>query len=402
MEQYVAVDKQSITINIDGKAVINAGFGDNVAPKRKYSWTSANPAIADVVAGENNTATVTGKTAGTTEIKISSPDGEIFAITKVTVTNKKGDGITRILAIGNSFSEDAIESYLYNIAKAAGEKVIIGNLYIGGASLDMHWQNAQNNSAAYDFRKIDADGKKTNKPNTSIQAALTAENWDYISFQQVSNNSGQFPTFQTPLPNLYNFVKGKATNVNAKYVLHQTWAYAQNSTHDGFVNYGNDQMTMYSAIVNAYSQAKSLINADLVIPVGTAIQNGRTSLIEDKFTRDGYHLDENVGRYTAALTWFETIFNKSAVGNLFKPNSVTDYHARVAQHAAHFAVQKPNEVTEMLEFQGVGLLRGPVYIGFGMNNTAQGWNGFLGESGNVGSVINNLKEFGGRSTGVDI
>lgn len=402
LEQFVTVDKQSIKLNRGGQAVLNASFGDNVIPKRTYIWTSADPAIADVAAGENYTATITAKAPGTTEIRISSPDGEIFAIAKVIVSNVQGDGITKILAIGNSFSEDALEYYLYDVAKAAGETVMIGNLYIGGASLDMHWQNAQNNTAGYDFRKIDTEGKKTNKANTSIATALAAEDWDYISFQQVSNNSGQFPTFQTPLPQLYNYVKTKATNKEVKYILHQTWAYAQNSTHDGFVNYGNDQMTMYAAIASAYHQAKTLINTDIVVPVGTAIQNGRTSLIEDKFTRDGYHLDENVGRYTAALTWFETLFGKSAVGNLYKPDGVSDYFARIAQHAAHFAIQKPNEVTEMLDYQGVGNLRGPVFIGFGMNGTADGWNGFMGESGGVGSMVTNLKEQSGRATGINI
>ncbi|MEO7313607.1 MAG: DUF4886 domain-containing protein [Ginsengibacter sp.] len=402
MEQYVTFDKQSIKLNQGQKVTINASFGENVTPKRSYTWTSMDPAIADVVGGENFSGVITGKSPGNTEIRIATPDGEIFAICKVTVTDLKGDGITKILAIGNSFSEDALEFYLYNIAKASGEPVVIGNLYIGGASLEMHGQNAQNNTAAYDFRKIDVEGKKTNKEKTSIATALAAEDWDYISFQQVSNNSGQFPTFQTTLPQLYNYIKGKATNKDVKYVLHQTWAYAQNSTHDGFANYGNDQMTMYGAIVNAYKQAKVLIGADLLVPVGTAIQNGRTSLIEDNFTRDGYHLDENVGRYTAALTWFESIFQKSAVGNLYKPNGVSDYYARIAQNAAHFAVQKPNEVTEMLEYQGVGNLRGPVFIGFGMSNPINEWNGFMGDNAGVGVTINNLKEKSGRATGITI
>ena len=40
------------------------------------------------------------------------------------------DGYIRILAIGNSFSEDAIESHLYELAKESGKTVIVGNLYI--------------------------------------------------------------------------------------------------------------------------------------------------------------------------------------------------------------------------------------------------------------------------------
>lgn len=38
----------------------------------------------------------------------------------------------KILAVGNSFSDDGVE-YLDELARAAGIKLIIGNLYIGGA-----------------------------------------------------------------------------------------------------------------------------------------------------------------------------------------------------------------------------------------------------------------------------
>src|SRR5690606_4204670 len=123
---------------------------------------------------------------------------------------------------------------------------------------------------------------KATAANTSIQTALWDEDWDYISFQQESPNSGMFDTF-TPLVGLYEYVAARATNPQVKYVLHQTWAYAKNSTHSGFANYGKDQDVMYAAIVNAYNQAQDLISADRIVPAGTAIQNGRTSIIGDNF-----------------------------------------------------------------------------------------------------------------------
>ena len=47
------------------------------------------------------------------------------------------DGILKILTIGNSFSDDTMQ-YLYKVAKSAGvEKIKLGNLYIGGCSLDL-------------------------------------------------------------------------------------------------------------------------------------------------------------------------------------------------------------------------------------------------------------------------
>lgn len=50
-----------------------------------------------------------------------------------------------------------------------------------------------------------------------------------------------------------------------------------------FKNYDNDQMTMYCAIVNAVNEAASDQNISIIIPAGTAIQNGRTSFIGRQF-----------------------------------------------------------------------------------------------------------------------
>ena len=49
----------------------------------------------------------------------------------------------RILAIGNSFSQDAVEQYLHELAEAEGISTIIGNMFIGGCSLERHVKNAR-------------------------------------------------------------------------------------------------------------------------------------------------------------------------------------------------------------------------------------------------------------------
>lgn len=256
------------------------------------------------------------------------------------------DSVIKILAIGNSFSEDAVEYYLHGLATAAGYKVIIGNLYIGGAPLDLHWKNAQNNAEVYEYRKVGIDGKKERFPKTSLAKALADENWNYISFQQSSPKSGLFDTFVEPLPLLFNYVKEKATHPKVKYIWHQTWAYAQNSTHNGFASYNKDQMRMYEAIADASSKVKTLVPIAIIVPAGTAIQNARTKL-GDVLCRDGYHLDLNVGRYTASCTWYETIFKKNVIGNTYKPDKVNGADALTAQQAAHKAVKKPYKVSKI-------------------------------------------------------
>ena len=207
----------------------------------------------------------------------------------------------KILAIGNSFSDDATE-HLWGILNDTGiEEVIIGNLYIGGCSLDTHWNNMRGNKAAYTFY-YHKDGKKTSSTQ-SVSYALTLHDWDYITVQQVSQNSGQTETFGN-LQNILDYINQNKTNENAKIYWHSTWAYQQNSSHSGFGNYGKDQMTMYNAIIDAYRYIDEKYSAiEGILPSGTAIQNLRTSYFGDSLTRDGYHMSYDIGRYTAALTW---------------------------------------------------------------------------------------------------
>lgn len=257
----------------------------------------------------------------------------------------------RILAIGNSFSEDAIENYLHGLGKADDVTFIIGNMFIGGCSLERHWNNANSDTAAYSYRKIDASGVKKNTANFSLSQALADENWDYISFQQASPNSGMYETYFPYLENLLTYVKGKATNPNVQYVFHMTWAYSKDVSHSGFANYGSDQMTMYKAIVDAANLAAKTVGIGIVIPSGTAIQNGRSSYIGDNYCRDGFHLNLDYGRYTAACTWYEKLTGRSVVGNTYHPTKVTPAYIEIAQKAAHYAVENPLEVTDMSEIK---------------------------------------------------
>ncbi|SOC78767.1 Ig-like domain (group 2) [Salinimicrobium sediminis] len=393
---------ESITAYTQSKVSIKPKFNLVDVPSRTYTWT-ADP--GDIISFETDPETyeieIQGLTVGTTELTITSDDGEVVGSTTVTVENEN-DGVLKILAIGNSFSEDAIEYYLHGLAKAAGEDIVIGNLYIGGAELSQHVANATANAESYSYRKIGVSGNKSTTADVSIASALADENWDYISFQQVSQYSGQYETFVEDLPALYNYVEEQVDNENVKYLLHQTWAYAQNSTHSGFVNYNNDQMTMYEAIVDAYDQAMNLIPAFAVVPSGTAIQNARTSYLGDNFNRDGYHLNE-IGRYTAASTWFEVLFSQSVVGNSYTPEAFAPIEIEIAQHAAHEAVESPGEITELTEYQsagGNGIIEDDVYINFGNSSTTAGWNtlsSFLEDA-----TVPNLTYANNEFTGIEL
>ena len=263
----------------------------------------------------------------------------------------------RVLAIGNSFSEDAVEQYLWELGKEAGVNFVIGNAYRGGWSLAAHWKDASTRAANTDYRKV-VNGRRTNMGKRTIKDIVTDEPWDVITLQQVSQEAGREESYEPSLSLMIGYVKALATNDSVRLGFHQTWAYAQDSNHGGFANYDRNQFLMYASIVAAVEEAMQNHRGDLqfYIPVGTAIQNARTTELADpvigesqpvnrELTRDGFHLNYTIGRYIAACTWFEALTGISSVGLKSRPKGVTPVQAELAQRAAHAAIEVPVAVT---------------------------------------------------------
>ena len=216
----------------------------------------------------------------------------------------------KILAIGNSFSDDAMVNYMYGILKAFGvNEIILGNMYIGGCTVETHYYNAINDSPNYIYRKNDSTsdnpGVFVNTANMKLSDALKDENWDLITLQQASHDSGMVSTYKLDQINyIFDLALKTTKNYKIQFAWHMTWAYHKNTGHSAFPKYNNDQMTMYEAICGCVNQ--NIINNDyvnFVIPAGTAIQNARTSYLGDNLTEgDGYHLN-TLGDYIAGLTW---------------------------------------------------------------------------------------------------
>ena len=80
-------------------------------------------------------------------------------------------------------------------------------------------------------------------------------------------------------------------------------AYQSDSKDEDFENYANNQQFMYENIVEVTNNSplKTHIFIMLYLLVQRS-QNLRTSIIGDKLTVDGYHLNK-IGKYAAALTW---------------------------------------------------------------------------------------------------
>ena len=250
----------------------------------------------------------------------------------------------RILSIGNSFSEDAVEQNLADLARADGRCAIIGNLYIGGCPLSRHWENVKQDKPAYRYRTIDSDGVMTTFKNFRISDAVKSMHWDVVSLQQSSPLSGKIESYEPYMQELVSWLRANLPS-DTKLMFHQTWAYSANGVRKEYANYGCDQRAMYDSIMVATKTICERYGLD-VIPAGTAIQNGRATSIRDNFCRDGYHLSHFCGRYTAASTWYEKLFSRPVRGNLYRPAHLTAEQAIICQSAASAAVKSPFSTTD--------------------------------------------------------
>ncbi len=204
-----------------------------------------------------------------------------------------------ILAIGNSFSQDATR-YLHDIARGEGVKLEVVNLYIGGCSLDRHFRNMMGDKKAY---SLEVDGHSSGI-FVSIKDALLSREWDVVTLQQVSGGSGKYETFSPYLKELSEYVRKYAPK--AKQFIHETWAYEDDSKLL-MDRYGYTKSAdMYNDLKSAYKKAAEDISADGIIKSGTLIMK----LLENgigKIHRDTFHLTLGAGRFAAGLMWYKAL-----------------------------------------------------------------------------------------------
>lgn len=225
----------------------------------------------------------------------------------------------KILAIGNSFSRDATR-YLHQVARAAGIDTKIVDLYIPGCPLEHHWSNIELNKSSYAYG---INGTIT-EITTSIDEALDEEQWDYITLQQASHDSGWLCSYEPFLGLLLEHIRGKVPN--AKIYLHETWAYEVDSPHPKFIRYNRNQQEMHERLHACYFDMAEKYGLG-IIPCGDVLQavrqipefhvpTGGLSLCRDKF-----HMSFDYGRFLLACVWAKVLLHVHVKENTYVPQS---------------------------------------------------------------------------------
>lgn len=214
-----------------------------------------------------------------------------------------------VLAIGNSFSQDALR-YLSAIAAADSMQLNTANLYAHACSLEQHVNNAAHNARLYDY---ELNGRRAER-KAGIREALSERKWDIVTLQQVSNLSVDYGTFQPYLNELAMLIKQLCPK--AKLMLHQTWAYERGCERlMKEVGYASPQQ-MTEDIMAAYEAASIALMGAGIIPSGEAFM-----LAEDRgitgLHRDTFHASLGRGRYLLGMVWYMALTGRDIMQNTF-------------------------------------------------------------------------------------
>lgn len=240
----------------------------------------------------------------------------------------------KVLMIGNSFSICALKQ-MPQVAESMGRRLDLASLYIGGCSLERHWQNvvAATNAEFRPYRfDRTTDGKKVvEKGKANIPDALVLDKWDIVTLQQASHFSWRPESYEPFGGNLVAKIRELAPQ--AKIVVQETWSYPPwDKRLKGF---GFDQVEMYVRLRDAYAAFAGKYGFD-VIPVGTAAEfvPDRNSL----FTKPDFHFNRD-GEYLQGLAFTAKLFGVDVRKCAYRPSWMDAARAEEIKAAVMDAIE---------------------------------------------------------------
>lgn len=262
-----------------------------------------------------------------------------------------------VLTIGNSFSI-CLEKALPDAVKSVpGCDIHLESIYIGGCSLERHWNNIVTEEANPADRYFD---------DFTYKEKIQSREWDFVSIQQNSPNSWRPETYFPFAQQLYDYVHQYAPT--AEIVFQQTWSYrADDERMKEWGFSGNEDM--FQKVKSSYANAAGKLGIR-VIPVGEAIQlarqtqpGGYEQLDRSKWTYpnlpdmsryfcgnlkwedentlegDSYHLNER-GRYLQACVWFAFLFDRPATDITWVPAGISAEDAEFMRKTAQEVIER--------------------------------------------------------------
>ena len=213
----------------------------------------------------------------------------------------------KILAFGNSYSNDAY-AWLYLILKSAGyDEVVLGHISNGGCNINNHWSNVDddvtNDYNAWCSVNDNGTGRlyavnESLSLRDAYRLTIAEQEWDYVVIQHGPNHVQVRETY-SHLRDLLDFIKENLTSKKAKFIYHMVWKYNDTVAGGSTAAFYDDIIDITKNIVLKNEEFTG------VIPAATMRQNIMTSHLTDKdIARDYGHMSLGLGRYALGLLWY--------------------------------------------------------------------------------------------------
>ena len=251
----------------------------------------------------------------------------------------------KILAIGNSYAQNTL-IFLHVMLKQLGiptANIKIVNAYVPGGGLSTHAGFIRSNNWSGTNEYGDPVFEKQTFPditstssniiwtrNVTLRDIIKEENWDVITLQSVTTGweNPVFPsTAYADMECVLDFIRTEsAPHTNYKVGWHSTWASGQ--TSDNPLAWTQRICTIDQNNIAPKLKPNSGAYFDYIIPVGTAIQNGRKffggsvlnsasptyGLKPPEYGYTDYDHLNNVGCYLAGAMWIKVITGYDITG----------------------------------------------------------------------------------------
>lgn len=278
-----------------------------------------------------------------------------------------------ILFIGNSLSRN-VSTYVRSITSDLGYKTVVGNAYINDRGMRTFYIKTEKNARSFHYMEDVNNGMNLLKTSGhslwKMSEVLGRRKWDLVIINGQSAGTGQpFRCFENGDVNGVNYLEYigdyvKAKRPGAKYAYMMTWAYENGTDESGFTFYDNDQGTMYRAICDAtrliinggMKRVGDMVydfpgtrNVDFIIPMGTVIQNARTTFYGGTLTADGKHMADGIGKYLGSLTIAKCLglpVNNLRRVNAYGTAAVSPIHLNIMRPCIDAALTAPFSVTK--------------------------------------------------------
>ena len=339
----LSISLSSKTVNPRGDAFdLKVTVNDDYTATSNVNWAAFDKASGKVTATLNDT----GSAREGQIVFASVADPNVKAT--LTVTQKAANvdpELINVLSIGDSFTEGPAQ-YLAAVLDTLGyKKVRLANIPFDGKSL------AEVEALLKGTEKVAVHviDKGVGKAVDSLAVdVLSPDDWDAIVLQPAFDFAGVYDA--TSVNNIVNFIRGYCEFTPIYWNM--TWAYKTGATAAGFTAYGKDQKEMYDAIVDVASKIAANTEFAGVIPVGTLVQNIRTSYVEEYVVAHDKEaaLSVNIGNLAAAYLWAQVLTGKVEKVT-YKPSLQYDPDCVPAITEAFLnTLKKPFEVTPATQY----------------------------------------------------